>query len=95
LAQVLPRYVIAAGADDYALTIAPHGGSPFSLVIKDGSPEIEAAAVDSADALTGSPAALVLLFYGRIGLAEAQQDGVVVTGNLDRVRNLLNRLEKP
>jgi uncharacterized protein (TIGR03083 family) len=95
LAQVLPRYVIAAGMEDYALTIAPTGGSPFSLVIRGGAAEIEAAAIESADSLMGSPAALVLLFYGRIDLADAQQQGLVVSGDVTRVGNLLGRLEKP
>jgi uncharacterized protein (TIGR03083 family) len=95
LAQVLPRYIQAAGLSDCTLVVAPDGGAPFSIIVKDGASEIQAAALDGSDKLGGSPAALVLLFYGRIGLARALATGVTLTGDEDRVQRLLSRLENP
>ncbi|HVT20964.1 MAG TPA: maleylpyruvate isomerase family mycothiol-dependent enzyme [Mycobacteriales bacterium] len=95
LAQVLPRYIHPAGAADYTLVVAPAGGTPFSVVIKDDTAQIEPSAIADADQLSGSPEALVLLFYGRIGLAEAQQMGAYLHGDATRIEQLLNRLDKP
>jgi uncharacterized protein (TIGR03083 family) len=95
LAQVLPRYIHAAGAADYALVVAPAGGTPFTIVVKDDVATIDPSSVADSDQLSGSPAALVLLFYGRIDLAGAQQMGANVSGDPDRIQLLLNRLEKP
>lgn len=95
LARVLPRYIQAAGLADRTLVVAPDGGAPFSIVITDGATEIHAEAVEGADKLAGSPAALVLLFYGRIGLARALATGARLTGDTERTEQLLNRMEKP
>jgi uncharacterized protein (TIGR03083 family) len=95
LGQVLPRYINAAGADDYTLVVAPDAGAPFSIVVKDGSAEIHDNAAEGADRLSGSPAALVLLFYGRVDLTEAQANGLRVSGDTARVQRLLDRLEQP
>jgi uncharacterized protein (TIGR03083 family) len=95
LAQVLPRYIHAAGSEDYTLVVAPDGGAPFSVVITDGTPEVEAGDAHDGDRLAGSPAALMLLFYGRMGLPEAQETGARVGGDIARVQRLVNRLEKP
>jgi hypothetical protein len=95
LAHVLPRYVLAAGLDDYALTIAPDGGMPFSIVVRTGAAAMQPDAIEGADRLSGSPAALVLLLYGRIDLAEAQQSFASVTGDAERVDRFLRAVEKP
>lgn len=95
LARVLPRYIPTVGLSNYALVVAPDGGTPFSIVINDGAAEIKDEAVEGADKLAGSPAALVLLFYGRIGLARALATGARLTGDADRTEQLLSRMEKP
>ncbi|HVV77522.1 MAG TPA: maleylpyruvate isomerase N-terminal domain-containing protein [Mycobacteriales bacterium] len=95
LAQVLPRYVTAAAPTDYALVIAPDGGLPFSIVMKEGVAEIHNGAVEGGDRLSGPPAALVLLFYGRVGLADARQMGAAVSGDAGGVERFLNSLDKP
>lgn len=95
LAQALPNYFRAVALTDCALVVAPDGGAPFTIVIKAGAAEIQAAAVEGADVLAGSPAALVLLFYGRIGLSRALASGVGLTGDADRVQRLLGAQQKP
>ncbi|HVT65957.1 MAG TPA: maleylpyruvate isomerase N-terminal domain-containing protein [Mycobacteriales bacterium] len=95
LAQVLPRYLHVAGADDYSLVIAPGGGMPFSILVTDGVARIEPSAISDSDQISGSPAALVLLLYRRIDLAEAQQTGLYVSGDALRIRRFLDRLDKP
>ena len=95
LAQVLPRYIHAIGAAEYTLVVAPAGGMPFSIVIKDDAATIEQGSITGSDQLSGSPAALVLLFYGRIRLDEAVQMGAYVSGDADGIQRFLDRLEKP
>jgi uncharacterized protein (TIGR03083 family) len=95
LARVLPRYVDAAGLGRYSLVIAPDGGSPFSVVVNDGTAEVHPEAVDGADRLSGSPATLVLLFYGRVGLAQALATGCRLDGDASRAQQFFDRLEKP
>jgi uncharacterized protein (TIGR03083 family) len=95
LANVLHTYVRPDGLGDGTLVIAPAGGAPFSLVIRGGNADIHAAAEEGADMLSGSPAALALLLYGRIGLGEAEQMGAYVSGDADGVQRFLDRLEKP
>lgn len=95
LAQVLPRYTHATVAEDYTLVVAPDGGLPFSVVITDGVAEIVPAAVEDADRLAGSSAALVLLFYGRIDFNEGLANGLRVTGDAAKVQRLVGRLDKP
>jgi uncharacterized protein (TIGR03083 family) len=95
LAHVLHTYVRAEDQDDYCLAVAPVGGSPFTLVVKDHVATIEAGVAAEADQVSGPPAALALLFYGRVGLAEAADLGAFVTGDADRVGRFIDRLEKP
>jgi uncharacterized protein (TIGR03083 family) len=94
LAHVLPWYVRAAGLTDSSVVVAPDGGEPFTIVVKGGEAAIEEGAAGE-DQLAGPPAPLALLFYGRIGLPEAVAAGVRVTGDDDRVRRLVDHLEKP
>ncbi|HWC36756.1 MAG TPA: hypothetical protein VG650_18255 [Mycobacteriales bacterium] len=94
LAYMLPSYLRAGGQGDATLAVAPDGGAPFSLRLSDGGAQMQRGAAADGDRLTGSPAALVLLFYGRIGLAEAQRLGVT-TSDADRVQLILDRFEKP
>jgi uncharacterized protein (TIGR03083 family) len=95
LGHVLPGYLHVAGAEDYTMVIAPGGGMPFSIVVQDGTASIEPSAVSGSDQLAGSPAALVLLLYGRIDLAEAEQLGAYVAGDTVRIQRFLDRLDKP
>jgi len=95
LAQVLPRYVHAIGAGEYALVLAPGGGSPFTVVVREDAAEVAPSAAADTDQLSGSPAALVLLLYGRIDLDEARRMGVAVSGDADRVRRFVESLDKP
>jgi uncharacterized protein (TIGR03083 family) len=95
LANVLHTYVRPDSRGDGALVIAPAGGSPFSIVIRDGTANVHAAADEGADTLSGSPEALVLLLYGRVDLAEAIQLGAYVSGDAERIQRLLDDLEKP
>ncbi len=95
LAQALPGYLRPAGHGDGTLVVAADGGAPFSIVVWDKAAEVQPAAVTNADQLAGPPAPLVLLFYGRIGLAEAQASGVRIVGDADHVQRVLERFEKP
>ncbi|MGN6475349.1 MAG: hypothetical protein ACTHK4_17090 [Mycobacteriales bacterium] len=95
LAQALPGYLRNVGPIDYTLAIAPAGGLPFSVVIRGGTTEVQPTAVDGADRLSGSPSALVLLFSGRIDLAEALATGVTLTGDAGRVQALLDKQDRP
>jgi hypothetical protein len=95
LAQALPGYLRPAGRGDGTLVVAADGGAPFSLVVWDNAAEVQPGGVTNADQLAGPPAALVLLFYGRIGLTEAQAGGVRIMGDADHVQRLLDRFEKP
>lgn len=95
LAQALPGYLRNVGPIDYTLAITPDGGLPFSVVINGGAAGVQPIAVDGADRLAGSPAALTLLFYGRISLVEALATGVALTGDAGRVQGLLDKQDKP
>lgn len=95
LANVLHTYVRADGQGDAALVVAPTGGSPFSLVITDGVADIHASSQEGANQISGSASDLMLLLYGRISLAEATTMSVFVSGDVDEVQRLLDRLEKP
>ncbi|HWA68041.1 MAG TPA: maleylpyruvate isomerase N-terminal domain-containing protein [Mycobacteriales bacterium] len=95
LANVLHTYVPAFGQSDYTLTVSPDGGMPFSIVVADDAASIRAGAVEGADKLAGPPAPLVLLFYGRVGLDEAQGDGAWISGDAERVKRFVDSMEKP
>lgn len=95
LAQALPGYLRAGGHGAGKLVVSADGGAAFSIVVSDTAAKVRPAAMSGADQLAGPPAPLVLLFYGRIGLADAQASGVRVVGDADQVQRLLDRFEKP
>lgn len=95
MAYMLPSYLRPGGQSGDILVVAPDGAMPFSLVIKGTVAEMQPGAIENADQLAGAPEALVLLFYGRIGLAEALAMGARVVGDPDRVDRILYRYEKP
>ena len=94
LANVLHTY-LRPGMPDYQLVVAAEGGTAFTIVVKDGVAAIQEGSTEGADRLAGPPEELVLLFYGRITLADALARGGYLTGDQSRVQALLDHQDKP